>query len=281
MEAYIKSLVAVDDSVSKREDIPLARLQRLWQKERGPAQADGSTAPSSWTALMHALMAEAAHRGHAPSVLQAAMACIPVFPGALAAVAAASAAGARQLILSDANSVLVQAFMQAQGLGDTFNVVLTNPAVEQEGRVAVAPFQPLATPHACPLPCPSNLCKGGVLQAYLSATYGGEAAWPTLGYVGDGAGDTCAVCQLSPSSTAFVRKGYALQTCLETVKGRGEQGRAEVAVPFQPAGEEGAWPAYGACVPTSIRVAPAQAKVCLWADGEALQAGIQAWLKEA
>lgn len=159
----------------------------------------------------------------------------PVLRGAYAAVnavcAAAKASGVTQVIVSDANSVYIEAVLASSLLPrSAFAAVVTNPAnVDADGRLRVRPHHPdAAPPHECGL-CPKNLCKGAALEELIDALLsaqddaeesssspvsGGDGAdaapraresrsrlpqfntmlRPRIAYIGDGGGDFHACC---------------------------------------------------------------------------------------
>jgi pyridoxal phosphate phosphatase PHOSPHO2 len=154
-----------------------------------------------WTELMDWAVGELHAAGHAPSAIHGSLAAVPVLDGALQAVAAASAAGAEQRILSDANTVYIGSVLESRGLAREFADVVTNPAsFDEAGRLRVSPHQPANEPHRCPN-CPPNLCKGAVLARWLD-----ELAPATCVYVGDGGGDYCPATRLRAGDTLLARQ---------------------------------------------------------------------------
>ena len=276
--AAVLSEAGPPPSEASVSDVPLTQLQRLWGRQGTgePLQRDGTRAPSQWTALMHALLAEAGARGHTLADLRAAMAAIPVFPKALEAVRFAAGEGVMQVIVSDANAFFIDAFLEAHGLGEFVQEVHTNPATPtQQGVLAVTPHQPSKTPHACDTPCPVNLCKGGTLVSLVQRLMG---RWPVphIAYVGDGRGDTCAVCQLPATGLALVRSGYPLQRCLQKLEDAGKSEAAcsmRVAVPDLHCGDTETLQS------VTLRKGCAMARVSLWSDGKSLHSGIEGWVR--
>ena len=156
---------------------------------------------TQWTALMDWCAGELHSAGHAPQAIREALAAAPMLDGALGAVAAARAAGAEQRILSDANEVYIETVLRSRELTSDFPVVVTNPAkFDEAGRLHIQPHQPLDQPHRCPN-CPSNLCKGAVLQRWLD-----ELSPARCVYVGDGGGDFCPATKLRPGDTLLARR---------------------------------------------------------------------------
>jgi pyridoxal phosphate phosphatase PHOSPHO2 len=162
-----------------------------------------------WTQLMDWSAGQLHDAGHSLNDLEQALRKVPALKNVLAAVELAREHGAELRILSDANELYIQWILEALGLGgDAFSVTVTNFASATDegnggGRLSIAPHQPEGAPHGCPL-CPSNLCKGGVLDAWLRDW--ACAAPPRCAYVGDGTGDFCPATRLSEADTVFARK---------------------------------------------------------------------------
>ncbi|CAJ1363818.1 unnamed protein product [Effrenium voratum] len=157
-----------------------------------------SSRTTGWTELMDSQVKELFARGVTRSELEAVVAQVPVLPGCLQAVAVANAAQARQVVLSDANTIFIEAFLKKEGLRRCFSDIISNKAeFDGEGRLHIKPFH--AEPPGCAL-CPSNLCKGQVLRQLL------DREGPSrICYVGDGSGDFCPACQLRPEDLLLCR----------------------------------------------------------------------------
>mmetsp|Transcript_6394 Transcript_6394/g.14042 ORF Transcript_6394/g.14042 Transcript_6394/m.14042 type:complete len:217 (+) Transcript_6394:216-866(+) len=123
---------------------------------------------------------------------------IPYFDGCLEAVRKAHAMAATQVILSDANSTFITAFLERKELGAAITEVFTNPAeFDAAGRLHVKPYH--AEGHDCEL-CPTNLCKGRVLEELRA-----KLRPSCVVYVGDGGGDFCPVCDLTSADYVLCR----------------------------------------------------------------------------
>eukprot|EP00435_Cladocopium_sp_Y103_P007505 s3721_g2.t1 len=155
--------------------------------------------PMGWTQLMDQQVKELFARGVSRERLEAVVSAVPVFPGALDAIRSAQEAQANQMVLSDANTIFIEAFLRKEGLRHCFSEVISNPAdFDHEGRLHIKPFHE-GEPHGCPL-CPSNLCKGRVLEQILASFSPSRVA-----YVGDGGGDFCPACELRPQDLLLCR----------------------------------------------------------------------------
>jgi len=156
---------------------------------------------TEWTPLMDWALGQLHDAGHTLQALSDALVTIPVLDGALAAVTAARAAGAEQRILSDANDMYIASILESRGIANIFSVVETNPTSSgADGRLRVRPHQPDAAPHGCPH-CPPNLCKGAVLERWLS-----ELSPCRCVYVGDGSGDYCPATRLRAGDVVLARQ---------------------------------------------------------------------------
>lgn len=152
-----------------------------------------------WTALMDMQMGGLFNLGVSRQELLGCVASVPVHPGCLAAARLAGDRGAAQIVLSDANTIFIKAFLEKQGVQGLFQEVITNPAeFDAQGRLHIAPHH-YGEPHGCPL-CPANLCKGAVLER-VRAALGPER----IIYVGDGGGDFCPACDLGPGDSLLCR----------------------------------------------------------------------------
>jgi len=267
----------------------LVEVQQNWMKaarEGGKAVLPRSSAeaPSTWTTAMHALFEEAAYRGHTLEQVHEAMAAIPVFHGVVSAIRDLHSAGVTHVVLSDANTYLIDTWLKAAGIRDCFKHVISNHGIIgslEHGpmgatSLSVRALQPQHQQHGCKNPCPPNLCKGGTLLTFLHAEFGGSPQqWPALAYVGDGRGDLCALLQLPEGSSAIVRGGYPLDKHSAPLLPSAQQGKEEsyrtLKVPASP------WAA-GACQvgsdaalgEVSVRSGWLRAERKLWHDGEEL-----------
>ncbi len=168
----------------------------------------GQAAGTQWTALMDSVLGFLHAEGVPCEAIERAAAELPSDAHIMAAISALHQRGARQYILSDANSLYISRFLEAQHSAHCFTAVYTNPAAVEGGRVRVAPFH--REPHGCPR-CPVNLCKGRVLEeARAAEEAAGGGAGQRWAYIGDGGGDVCPCLKLREGDAIFARKGWAL-----------------------------------------------------------------------
>jgi 2,3-diketo-5-methylthio-1-phosphopentane phosphatase len=151
----------------------------------------------SWTQLMDDLLGELVQRlPHlSQEQIQDAVAQIPVQPRMLDALRmAVETFGAHVQIVSDANTVYIESMLALHDLHAYVKRVVTNPAAFEPGsnRLRVRPFHALEQPpHGCAL-CPTNMCKGRILDAIRA-----ETDYDIVLYVGDGGGDFCPATRLT------------------------------------------------------------------------------------
>lgn len=165
-----------------------------------------------WTALMdHLLGRLSSEHGVGREALLRSLETVPMTPEHKKAVGLAGAAGAEQRILSDANDVFIQTILEAKQISAFFSETVTNPASwDSSGALRVQPY--VKSAHGCPR-CPPNLCKGQVLDKWLSG-YGG--ARPRVVYVGDGGGDVCPSLRLGEGDFVCARAGCSLHEKLKS-----------------------------------------------------------------
>jgi 2,3-diketo-5-methylthio-1-phosphopentane phosphatase len=209
------------------------------------------TARTQWTALMDEVAGLLHARGVTADDIARALRSLPVFPEVPVAFAEAAAAGAQQVVVSDANAVYIATMAAHMGVDGCIAAVVTNGAhYDASGRLHIAPAVPPSAPHGCAR-CPVNLCKGAVLDGLRlsaparrrggdgggggsSSVSGGsatdvntgaaaaaaevEAPPPRVLYVGDGGGDVCAALRLGPRDVVAARcgPGFALLPTLTT-----------------------------------------------------------------
>jgi pyridoxal phosphate phosphatase PHOSPHO2 len=188
---YDWSLVNENSDVYVVRELRPALLQLFEQKR-----------DQGWTQTMDELMTALFEEGVTVDEIKKCVAAIPMEDSVLAAAVLAKDHGAELKIVSDANTVFIQAMLEARGLSDLFSEVVTNPAcVDKRGCLRVEPHQAIDEPHGCVGRfCPSNMCKGGIMEQLLK-----EQQYSSVVYVGDGSGDFCACSKLSAGDTICAR----------------------------------------------------------------------------
>ncbi|KAK6470335.1 putative phosphatase phospho1 isoform X1 [Huso huso] len=112
------------------------------------------------------------------------------------------------VLISDANSYVIETWLCATGLRPLFRCILTNPAsFNSRGYLSLQPCHS----HSCPR-CPANMCKRKLLGEYLAQRVEERGGRPfdRLFYAGDGANDFCPSVLLGPADTAFPRHDYPM-----------------------------------------------------------------------
>lgn len=202
-------------------DEALVRMQTPASKDAAPAAASASASASANT-RESTLSDEASRAGEAAAGATAAasgepspavgvarikecLARVPVLDGMLDALRLAAARpDCAVLLVSDANDVFIDVFLEHHGLRGAVAGVETNVAyTDDAGRLRVRAHVDAASPHACDL-CPKNLCKGAVLDRL-----GLLASAKQIVYVGDGGGDFCPGLRLRPQDLLLVRDDEA------------------------------------------------------------------------
>lgn len=156
-----------------------------------------------WTQLMDELLLRLALERPelTATAIRETLARIPVQPRMLDAVRlAALDHGARVHIVSDANTVYIQSFLEYAGLTSLVHEVHSNPAFfeatagdhQNSNRLRVERYHGAhLAPHGCPH-CQVNMCKGRILDQTRA-----QQTFTHVLYVGDGKGDFCPVTKLS------------------------------------------------------------------------------------
>lgn len=135
-----------------------------------------------------------------------------------------------QIILSDGNTIFIQAFLEKNHFTPFFNQgIVSNVGTletvttatnndddddhQQQQRKLLRVFpQSENKPHGCPLPpscpCPSNLCKTKALKDILNRSCFHQRR-PRIVYTGDGSNDVCPVLHvLKENDICFARSGW-------------------------------------------------------------------------
>lgn len=116
------------------------------------------------------------------------------------------------IILSDANSFFINYLLQYHQLSSTITKVFTNPSeFDKDGCLQIQKFM---EKNDCSR-CPDNLCKGLVLQNYVSQKLSEGMKFYRILYIGDGYNDICPALKLTNNDYVFARVGYRLLRALE------------------------------------------------------------------
>ncbi|KAG3112907.1 hypothetical protein PI124_g4995 [Phytophthora idaei] len=127
--------------------------------------------------------------------------------------------GAEVKIISDGNSLFIENALKYHGLAPYINEVFTNPAEHEtmdNGRTRIR----LRSHHTQPINCrwcPSNLCKGSILDLIRNTKL-----YSRVLYVCDGIGDFCPASRLTKIDVVFARadeadgRSYGLQKRIDS-----------------------------------------------------------------
>ncbi|BDA47728.1 probable pyridoxal phosphate phosphatase PHOSPHO2 [Coccomyxa sp. Obi] len=156
-----------------------------------------------WTQLMDASLL-AAHKELGRQQQDILEACVsaPFAACMRQAVAKLAARGCDLVVVSDANSVYIDAILEHHGLKQHFKEVHTNTASWEGGALRVRPHHQDPKPDGCHN-CPPNLCKGKVMELLLM-----QHNYSRVVYLGDGAGDFCPSLRLGPRDFVLSRESY-------------------------------------------------------------------------
>ncbi|XP_014400950.1 PREDICTED: phosphoethanolamine/phosphocholine phosphatase, partial [Myotis brandtii] len=152
-------------------------------------------------------------QGVRPRDLRAVYEAIPLSPGMgdLLQFVAKQGACFEVILVSDANTFIVESALRATGHLGLFRRILSNlSGPDARGLLALQPFHT----HSCAR-CPSNMCKHKVLSDYLSERAQDGVHFERLFYVGDGANDFCPMGLLASSDVAFPRRGYPMHRLIQ------------------------------------------------------------------
>ncbi|KAF2293354.1 hypothetical protein GH714_000984 [Hevea brasiliensis] len=166
-----------------------------------------STLP--WNSLMDRMMTELHSQGKTVDDIAECLHQTPLHPRIKTVIKSIHALGCDLRIISDANQFFIEKILDHHGLLGCFSQISTNPAfVDDQGRLRIFPHHDLNTPpHCCHL-CPSNLCKGLVIDQIRASTTQNEKT--RLIYLGDGNGDFCPSLKLVEGDYVMPRKEYPL-----------------------------------------------------------------------
>ncbi|XP_054808137.1 thiamine phosphate phosphatase-like protein [Prosopis cineraria] len=165
-----------------------------------------STLP--WTPLMDTMMKELHSQGIRTKDIAECLKKVLLHPSIIAAIKSAHALGCDLWIISDANMFFIETILEHHGILGCFSQVNTNPThVDEEGRLHIIPFHNSSmAPHNCHL-CPSNMCKGLVIDKIRGSL---PEKKRRLIYVGDGTGDYCPTLRLEGGDFVMPRRKYPL-----------------------------------------------------------------------
>lgn len=162
-----------------------------------------------WTNVMNDAFSTLLSLGHTPQEIISA-AARSHFPQATTNTLRSVAASpdSANAIISDSNSAFIQACLARADATPLFTAgIHTNPATISSSSLRVTPYSVAHdSPHHCTT-CPTNLCKGNVMEAVLTK----YSPRPTIIYIGDGLNDFCPVRRLVKTDIVMYRSGFTLE----------------------------------------------------------------------
>ncbi|XP_057716538.1 probable phosphatase phospho1 isoform X2 [Corythoichthys intestinalis] len=111
------------------------------------------------------------------------------------------------VLVSDANTFFIEAWLRRSGARPLFHRIFSNPATfNRDGRLALRPFHA----HECQR-CPENMCKQAVVREYVTRrTNERRRPYQRIFYVGDGANDFCPALAMGPRDVVFPRRDFPM-----------------------------------------------------------------------
>lgn len=162
-----------------------------------------------WTSLMDRMMEELHLQGKTVEDIARCLRRAPMDLQIISAIRKARDCGCELWIISDANQFFIDTILNHHGLLGCFTKIVTNPSlIDHEGRLRILPYHnSSSSPHGCNI-CPSNLCKGMVIEEIqVSMSKNGEEK---MIYVGDGNGDYCPSLKLGEKDHVMPRTDFPL-----------------------------------------------------------------------
>lgn len=133
------------------------------------------------------------------------------------------------IIISDANSLFIEWWLKHKGLSHTVKKIFSNPATIEEEMLKIKMYH---LQDYCKLSS-KNLCKGQILDDYISKRSLEGINFERIIYVGDGRNDLCPILRLSEKDLAFPRIGYTLVNILKkSADDESQQVKAEI-IPWE------------------------------------------------
>ncbi|RIB14943.1 phosphatase phospho-type [Gigaspora rosea] len=161
-----------------------------------------------WTDLMNYLVGEIYKQGITKQQFEQAFAAIPFKPEMIEALKMIKSANGDIIILSDANTVYIEAILKAYEVIDLISNIISNPAAwDEDGRLHIRRLNNI--PHGCENPCSENICKGHELIKFLSAH---PNEYYQIIYVGDSFNDFCPATKIN--DILLAREGFKLASFL-------------------------------------------------------------------
>jgi pyridoxal phosphate phosphatase PHOSPHO2 len=157
------------------------------------------------------MMMELLSQGRSTDDIEACLRKMPIDSQIVEAIKSAKSLGCDLKIVSDANQFFIEKILEQHNLLDCFSEIYTNPtSVDENGKLRILPYHSDASvPHICNL-CPSNLCKGLVMDSIRGGSDANDQISRRFIYLGDGGGDFCPTLKLRECDCVMPRTNYPL-----------------------------------------------------------------------
>ncbi|XP_017775435.1 PREDICTED: probable phosphatase phospho2 [Nicrophorus vespilloides] len=191
--------IVVRDLISK-ESIPDS-VRKLYKND-------------GWTAYMQGIFELLHLQGHKESVIAKVVGEIPATKGISELIHKLKEENYDVIIISDANSFLINTWLEHNNLKDCIHKVFTNPAKFVNGLLKIEMYH---LQQDCKLST-KNLCKGKILEDFIKGRELEGVAYEKTVYVGDGNNDFCPMLRLNDKDLACVRDKYSCLQLINKVK---------------------------------------------------------------
>ncbi|XP_034944198.1 pyridoxal phosphate phosphatase PHOSPHO2-like [Chelonus insularis] len=129
------------------------------------------------------------------------------------------------IIISDANSVFIETWLEKKQLKNCIDKIYTNPAWFDENNLLH--IKEYHQQDWCKF-SEKNLCKGYVLESYIKEKADAGVKYNMVAYVGDGRNDYCPMLKLSPNDIAFPRQDNYIMKMINDYKNSNESIKAKI-----------------------------------------------------
>jgi len=160
-----------------------------------------------WVELMNHTVHRLAEEGISRNQIETCIANIPLHNEVVETLKLCAKRQYDTKIVSDANQVFINVFLEANNIRQYIGEIFTNPAeFDEKGILNIRRYHsPELPPHGCP-ECPVNMCKGAIINKILTTK-----KYDKVYYIGDGNGDYCPCSKLTKHDHVLCRKGYPLE----------------------------------------------------------------------
>ena len=213
-----KILVTFDFDHTLIDDNSDLYVRKLAPNGKIPQEIKNLYSKHGWIEYMGAIFEYLKQNGTTKDDFMECMAEIPFIEGNAELLKRLAGDQYEVIIISDSNSVFIDAILKASKLEHTVTKVYTNPAsFSAAGCLMVQYYH-----HQdwCDLST-VNLCKGHILDEHIAMQATHNIRYPCVVYVGDGINDLCPCLRLRPTDIVFPRAGYKLiEQILKLPKGK-------------------------------------------------------------